>query len=256
MRKIGTKYTYDNNGNRESLLETYTSEQVSGFVDPGSNAEVKYLIKKSEYVYSNAGELMKLVEKMENVAGEEVLEKTTAYLYDGNGNEIRQQISYLRSHTRDRRQVTGADPYGEEMSGDLNTLLEKVSNTFDGFNRLKKTERVKSGDRNTVEYTYDGDDLRTQKIARSSGDDYAIHVTNYVYDRQYVILETDASDEVAVRYVHGLNYIARIDGDIYKVPFENAGVGGGRLDNGQPLNYVEIVVMEGTNKLLTGYPVP
>ncbi|THF72581.1 RHS repeat-associated core domain-containing protein, partial [Cohnella fermenti] len=207
-----TVYTYDNNGNRESLLETYTSEQASGFVDPGSNAEVKYLIKKSEYVYSNAGELMKLVEKMENVAGEEVLEKTTAYLYDGNGNEIRQQISYLRSHTRDRRQVTGADPYGEEMSGDLNTLLEKVSNTFDGFNRLKKTERVKSGDRNTVEYTYDGDDLRTQKIARSSGDDYATHVTNYVYDRQYVILETDASDEVAVRYVHGLNYIARIDG--------------------------------------------
>ncbi|THF72496.1 RHS repeat-associated core domain-containing protein, partial [Cohnella fermenti] len=37
-------------------------------------------------------------------------------------------------------------------------------------------------------------------------------MTNYVYDRQYVILETDASDEVAVRYVHGLNYIARIDG--------------------------------------------
>ncbi|MBB6632837.1 RHS repeat protein [Cohnella thailandensis] len=206
-----TVYTYDKNGNRESLHETYTSEQVSGFIDPSNNKEVKYMIKKSEYFYSNAGELMKLVEKLENADGIEVLEKTTAYLYDDNGNEVRQQISYLRSHTRDMRQVTGADPYGEEMSGDLNTLLEKVSNTFDGFNRLKKTERVKAGDRNTVEYTYDGDDLRTKKVARSSNDSYATHVTNYVYDRQYVVLETDASDKMAVRYVHGLNYIARID---------------------------------------------
>lgn len=206
-----TVYTYDNNGNRESLLETYTSEQMSGFVDPGSEAEAKYIIKKSEYIYSNAGELTKLVEKLENIDGAEVLEKTTAYLYDGNGNEIRQQISYLRSHSRDMRQVTGAVPYGEEMSGDLNALLEKVSSTFDGFNRLEKTERVKAGARNTVEYKYDGDGLRTQKTARSSKDGYDTHATNYVYDRQYVILETDATDQAAVRYVHGLNYIARID---------------------------------------------
>ncbi|WP_237401737.1 MULTISPECIES: hypothetical protein [Saccharibacillus] len=47
----------------------------------------------------------------------------------------------------------------------------------------------------------------------------------------------------------------RAGADIYRVPYPNAGRGGGRLDNGQTLNTMEIVVMEGTNKLLTGYPV-
>lgn len=206
-----TVYAYDNNGNRESLLETYTSEQLSGYADPNSQAEVKYIVKKSEYVYSTAGELLQLVERMENAEGVEVLKKTIVYLYDDNGNEIRQQISYLRPHTRDMRQVTGATPVGDEMTGDISSLLEKVSNTFDGFNRLKKADRIKAGERNSVEYTYDGDDLRTQKTVRSSKDGYSPKVTNYVYDRQYVILETDASDNVAVRYVHGMNYIARID---------------------------------------------
>jgi RHS repeat-associated protein len=31
------------------------------------------------------------------------------------------------------------------------------------------------------------------------------------YDRQYVVLETNETNQVSVRYVHGVNYIARID---------------------------------------------
>lgn len=117
----------------------------------------------------------------------------------------------MRPHKRDMRQVTGGNPYGDEITGDISSLIEKVSNTFDGFNRLKQVEQVKAGERVTVEYVYDGDDQRTKKTVRSSKDDYAAKVTNYLYDRQYVILETDASDNVAVRYVRGINYIARMD---------------------------------------------
>ena len=163
-------------------------------------------------MYSGTNELQQLVEKMLDAAGKEVLEKTTSYLYDDNGNEIRQKVSYLHPHNRDMRQTTGGNPYGDEIEGDISSLIEKVSNTFDGFNRLKQVEQVKAGERVTVDYVYDGDDLRTTKTVRSSKDEYAPKVTNYLYDRQYVILETDASDNVAVRYVRGINYIARIDG--------------------------------------------
>ena len=204
-------YAYDKNGNRISLQETYTSEQPSGYADPNSKAEVTYLVKKSEYVYSAAGELLQLIERMEDAAGKEVLEKTDAYLYDGNGNEVRRQTGYLRPHSRDRRQVSGANPVGDGITGEISTLLEKVSNTFDGFNRLKKAERTQAGERTIAEYTYDGDGLRTRKVVRSSKAGYAAKVTNYLYDRRYVIQETDASGNAAVRYVRGINYIARID---------------------------------------------
>ncbi|MDR6553468.1 RHS repeat-associated core domain-containing protein [Paenibacillus qinlingensis] len=207
-----TAYEYDKNGNRQTLNETYTSEQPSGFTDSASSVEVKYLVKKSEYMYSGSNELQQLVEKMLDAAGKEVLEKTTNFLYDDNGNELRQKVSYLRPHKRDMRQTTGGNPYGDEIEGDISSLIEKVSNTFDGFNRLKQVEQVKAGERVTVEYLYDGDDLRIRKTVRSSKDEYAAKVTNYLYDRQYVILETDAADDVAVRYVRGINYIARMDG--------------------------------------------
>ncbi|TBL71232.1 polymorphic toxin type 30 domain-containing protein [Paenibacillus thalictri] len=205
-----TVYGYDRAGNRQSQQETYTSTQPSGYNDPGTQAEVQYMVKKSEYVYSAANELLQLTETMLD-AGKKVLEKTTGYLYDENGNEIRQKVSYLRPHTKSMRQTTGGNLYGDEVADELSTLLEKVSSTFDGFNRLKQMEKVKAGERVTVDYIYNGDDLRTRKTVRSSKDGYAEKVTNYLYDRQYVILETDATDQVATRYIRGINYIARID---------------------------------------------
>ncbi|WP_341278990.1 polymorphic toxin-type HINT domain-containing protein [Paenibacillus sp. FSL H8-0537] len=148
---------------------------------------------------------------MKDAAGEEVLEKKVISLFDNNGNEVRQQTSYLRPNSQGMNQVTGANPYGDAQTEEISSLLEKVNNTFDGFNRLTQAINVQGGERSTVEYTYDGDDLRTQKTVRSSADGYSEQVTNYLYDRQYVILETDKADAVSVRYVKGINYIARID---------------------------------------------
>ncbi|WP_158301673.1 RHS repeat-associated core domain-containing protein [Paenibacillus mesophilus] len=206
-----TLYGYDRAGNRQSQQETYTSAQPSGYVDPGTETELTYLVKKSEYVYTASNQLQKLIEKMADGTGQEVLEKTVLYLYDDNGNELRQQVSYIRPHKRSMRQVTGGNAVGDDADADLTPLIEKVSNVFDGFNRLKQTERIKAGERVTVDYVYDGDDLRTQKVVRSSKESYAAKTTNYLYDRQHVILESDASGSVAVRYVRGINYIARMD---------------------------------------------
>ncbi|GIO14791.1 hypothetical protein J19TS2_43460 [Cohnella xylanilytica] len=205
-----TVYSYDKSGNRQTLNETYTSAQPSGFKDPSNGKEVAFIVKKSEYVYSGANLLQRLVERMLDESGQELLEKTTDYLYDDNGNELRQQISYIRPHTRDMKQVTGANPNGDGVTNNLYEAFEKTTNAFDGFNRLIRAERIQGGLRSSIEYTYDGDGLRTRKVSRSSKNDQAT-VTNYTYDRQYVILETDANNNVSVRYVRGVNYIARID---------------------------------------------
>jgi RHS repeat-associated protein len=207
-----TVYSYDKSGNRLSQNETYTSDQPSGYTDPNNNTEIQYAVKKSDYLYSKTNELMQLVERMLDASGNEVLEKTTTYLYDENGNEIRQKVAYVHPHTRSLHQTTGASPYGDDDTGvSPDAVIEKVTSTFDGFNRLKQTEHIKDGVRVTDEYVYDGDDLRTRKTARSSKDDYAAKVTNYLYDRQNVILETDDAGALTTRYVRGINYIARID---------------------------------------------
>lgn len=205
-----TVYAYDKSSNRQTLYETYTSAQPSGYTDPSNKTEVMYTVKKSEYIYSSANVLQQLVERMLDESGKEVLEKTTGFLYDGNGNELRRQTGFVRPHDRDMNEVTGANPNGDGLTNELYALFEKTSNNFDGFNRLKRAERIQGGVRSSIAYTYDGDGLRTQMIVRSSKDN-SVQETNYFYDRQNVVLETNEWDAVSVRYVRGVNYIARID---------------------------------------------
>ncbi|RAV02633.1 polymorphic toxin type 47 domain-containing protein [Paenibacillus sp. YN15] len=215
-----TVYAYDAAGNRQSLQETYTSNQPSGYTEPGSGEQTEYRVKKSEYLYTRDNQLVKLIEQMQDDTGKEVLEKTTEYLYDGNGNEVRQKVSYLHPHTRSLRQSTGGSLYGDGVESDPNAVIEKVSNSFDGFNQLVTTERVKGGERTTIGFVYDGNGLRTQKTVESSANGYEAQVTRYLYDRQYVILETDAADSLSVRYVRGINYISRtgVTGDAAAQP--------------------------------------
>ena len=70
---------------------------------------------------------------------------------------------------------------------------------------------IKDGIRTTVEFTYNGEDLRVSKTTRKSNNNYTPEVTNYLYDRQNVILETDANNNVKARYIKGINYIAKTD---------------------------------------------
>jgi len=206
-----TSYMYDRSGNRISQSEAYLSPQFSGYTDPETGVDVQYTAKRSEYLYSNSNELLRLTERMLDEYGEELLQKTTTYRYDANGNEIRQMVIYIQPHTASKRQSTGAVPYGDTIDYDISSVIEKVSSEYDGFNRLVYRETVKQGVRSIVTFTYDGDDLRTEKRSRSSDRDYEEEVVRYVYDRQYVILELDAEGEAVTRYVRGDRYIARID---------------------------------------------
>ena len=205
-----TVYGYDNAGNRISLNETYTSDQSSGYIDGASGSDIKYRIKSSEFVYSDANMLLKLVESMKNLSGTEVLQKGTNYYYDANGNQTVQESSYIKPNHPSLQEKFSATAIGDDEVV-FDNIIDYVRNTFDGFDRLKRVESVKSGVRTVTEFDYNGDDLRVKKTVKKSSNNYVPEVTNYLYDGQYVVLETDSSDNVKARYIRGINYIARVD---------------------------------------------
>ncbi len=174
-----TIYTYDNAGNRTTQIETYTSDQPSGIYV--NDEEIQYRIKTTQYTYSNTNRLTTIIETMKDILDTELLEATTLYTYDNNGNQLTEQTTYT-------------SPLG------IINDTENISYTYDGFNRLKEV----STQTKTINYQYNGDDLRVKKI--SNGE-----TTNYLYDRQYVILETDVNNIQKNRYIKGINYIGVIN---------------------------------------------
>ena len=204
-----TAYAYDKAGNRISLIETYTSNQPAGFIDETTENEVEYILKKSQYVYSDTNRLLKLVEEMYSASDTKVLTKSTQYLYDANGNELARYASFIHPNGDTLRKITDASVYGDNQESSPEELIDRAVNIFDGFDRLKQVESISAGVRTLVEYTYNGDDLRTQKVVRKSDNNYATEVTSFLYDRQHVILETDGTDTVKMRYIRGINYIAQ-----------------------------------------------
>ncbi|MEO3943956.1 RHS repeat-associated core domain-containing protein [Gorillibacterium sp. CAU 1737] len=206
-----TVYAYDGSNNRLSMQETYASEQPITELNDQDGKSADYRVKKSDYVYSDASELLQVEERMLDANGQERLRKTLSYLYDANGNQVSQRTSYLQPSQAGLRPSTGGSAYGE--TGEIASLIEKVSYTYDGFNRMKSTVKVKNGNRVTVDYRYDGEGLRREKTIRSSKDGYQAKITKIVYDRQYVILETDGSGKLSNRYIRGVNYVAHIGVD-------------------------------------------
>ncbi len=206
-----TVYSYDKAGNRLSLNETYTSPQPSEYIDEATGKDIQYILKKSDYTYSNSNTLLKLVERMFNESNKEIARKTTKYVYDDNGNQLKQSVSHTLPDSTKLRPATTGTAYGDNVANSIDKLVEKTSYTYDGFNRLKKTETIKDSIRTTAEYTYNGDDLRVSKTLKKSSNNYTAEVTNYQYDRQNVILETDANNNIQARYIKGINYIAKLD---------------------------------------------
>ena len=171
--------------------------------------EIKYIVKRSEYVYGNNNKLLKLAEKLKNEAGTELLQKTTSFRYDSNGNEIRRSVEYIALYSKTNPKAYEAAVYNEDTTEPIHAVVEQTISQYDGFNRLKKTEIIKGGVKTAVEYVYNGDGLRVEKTVRRSDKDNTAETTSYLYDRQHVILETRGSK--SIRYARGINYIARID---------------------------------------------
>ncbi|WP_207635998.1 RHS repeat protein [Desulfofarcimen acetoxidans] len=141
-----TVYTYDGAGNRQTASETYASDQSSGYTnDDGSN--IKYRVKSSQYLYSNTGKLLSIVESMRDAAGSELLQKKTGYTYDKNGNQTHSLAEFLKPAATGTMETINIGAYSDNIKQPLDSTIEITDNTYDGFNRLKKAETTKSGKR-------------------------------------------------------------------------------------------------------------
>ena len=153
-------------------------------------------------------QLLKLVEVLYDENSREIARKTTKYIYDSNGNQLKQSTSCTLPDNTQLRPVTNGTAYGDGITDSISAQIEKVSYTYDGFNRLVSAETIKSGKRTIAKYVYNGDDLRESKTV-TEGD--KTEQTYYTYDRQHVILETDAAGNQKASYIKGINYIAKAD---------------------------------------------
>ncbi len=205
-----SSYTYDGAGNRDTLTETYTSDQASGYVDEASGSTIMYRSMVSNYYnYSGTNALLGMYEAMKDSTGSTVLTRSTLCKYDYNGNKLAEEVSY-NMPAGTQTETFSLFTYNDTTTT-FNSRINRTENTYDGFNRLVKIDSIKDGNRVISEYGYDGDDQRVSKITKRSQDSYVPVETHYLYDGQNVILETNETGAMKARYIRGVNYIARVD---------------------------------------------
>lgn len=160
----------------------------SGYKDE-TDQDIQY--KQDETLYSyEYGRLTSSVSSLKDENGIEVLKKNITYGYDDNGNNIDETTTYI------------------QPSANISKTIKKVSNEFDGFNRLKISNITEDNSNISVKYRYDGQDTRRSKTVEKDGD---LDTTNYIYDRGKVVLESDGNNSLIAQYITGNGYIGQVD---------------------------------------------
>ena len=174
-----TSYTFDKAGNR--LTET---------VKLGTSSVT------TKYTYNEQNRLMSTVCQ----SGSQTV--TDKYRYDNNGNTISktsETVKPIDSTLESKAAVfkAGQSPTGDNTSYDEVTLYE-----FDDWNQLIKTT-VKD---KKISYSYNGEGYRVSK-------DINGQTTNYLYEADKVILETDGANNQIAKNIYGLNLLTRTAGN-------------------------------------------
>ncbi|WP_244648221.1 RHS repeat-associated core domain-containing protein [Ruminiclostridium herbifermentans] len=174
-----TSYTYDGAGNR--LTET---------IKLGTSSVT------TKYTYNEQNRLMSTVYQ----SGSQTV--TEKYFYDNNGNTISKTTETAKPiestlETKATVFKAGESPTDDDLCYDEVTLYE-----FDVWNQLIKTA-VKD---KKISYTYNGEGYRVSK-------DINGQTTNYLYEADKVILETDGENNQTARNIYGLNLLTRTVGN-------------------------------------------
>ena len=174
-----TSYTFDKAGNR--LTET---------IKLGTSSVT------TKYTYNEQNRLMSTVCQ----SGSQTV--TDKYRYDNNGNTISktsETVKPIDSTLQSKATVfkAGQSPTGENACYDEITLYE-----FDVWNQLIKTT-VKD---KRISYSYNGEGYRVSK-------DINGQTTNYLYEADKVILETDGANNQVAKNIYGLNLLTRTAGN-------------------------------------------
>lgn len=174
-----TIFSYDKLNRLSSVTEP-DGKVTSYTFDTAGNRLAQMISKDSSnevttYLYNDQNRLLSM-----NVKTDGVLIKDGIYSYDNNGNVTKEVINLYENGTKTNTKVT--DYY------------------YDKFNQLVKTVL---SDGSIILYSYNAQGFRTQKSINGT-------ITKYVYDKDKVVLELDASNNVTARNTVGSNIISRI----------------------------------------------
>lgn len=164
-----TNYTFDKAGNR--LTETILAGAAS---------------VTTTYTYNEQNRLVSTVKR----SGTETI--TDTYRYDNNGNTVSKTTEIVKPVATSTSGGFSLEKSGQSMASNV-TYYQ-----FDVWNQLIKTTTGKK----TATYSYNGEGYRVTKTENE-------RTTNYPYEADKVVLETDVEGNETARNIYGLNLLTR-----------------------------------------------
>ena len=174
-----TSYTFDQAGNR--LTETIKLGTTS---------------VTTKYTYNEQNRLMSTVCQS---GGQTVTDK---YRYDNNGNTINKTTETVKPIDSNSQSKATVFKAGQSPTGDNACYDEITQYEYDVWNQLIKTT-VKD---KKISYSYNGEGYRVSKDINGQS-------TNYLYEADKVILETDGENNQTAKNIYGLNLLTRTAGN-------------------------------------------
>jgi len=191
-------YKYDLRGNQ--IQKDEGTGTTKYYYDALSR--VKTVLMPNERVQNYEYDDLDNIKEIANIQGNKIEE--TSYLYD---NDSRLLLQEIQKGTENIQSRFTYDDNGNQLTKDevIKRNGSMVSNKsfnywYDGFNQLT---RVKDPDDKFVEYSYNGNGLRTKK-------DFGDKAINYYYDKgNSIVLETNQNNAATARNIRGLRLIYR-----------------------------------------------
>lgn len=164
-----TAYTYDKAGNR-----------LTDSVSLGSTTTV------TVYAYNEQNRLIKTTSQTGSIS------HYVTYQYDNNGNMVSKSSSNVKPSNESLTEGYNLSKAGANTATDVST--------YDYNSRNQLIKCIEAG--TTSQYAYNGDGLRNQKVV--NGEE-----TDYFYEYDQVVFESDGTGNKQARNIYGTNLIAR-----------------------------------------------
>jgi RHS repeat-associated core domain len=193
-KKGTTSYTYDCLNRLQGINEQFSGKVTTYTFDAAGNRISETVTQNGNttstvYTYNEQNRLMKTITTCGGV------KETDTYSYDDNGNMVSKTKASTKPANPNTLGSFNMSKVGQGTGSDL------VVYDYDIWNQLVKSVEGS----NTLTYNYNGEGLRVQKTVNGT-------LTNYLYEYDKVVLETDNNNNQTARNVYGINLLARTVG--------------------------------------------
>jgi len=230
-----TEYTYDSVGNRSTVknpdgtTSEYSYDNINRLISLSNKKSDGSIISSYVYTLEPSGNRKKVVESngrivdytyddtykltKENITDSINGNKVIEYTYDGVGNRLtKTEDGTLTNYTydsNDRLLTEGENTYTYDSNG--NTLSkvnsdESVTYSYNLENKLIKAITTSSTGTSTIEYGYDSEGIRNEKIVDGVVSKYLVDKNR---DYAQVLEERDSQGNLVVSYIYGDDLISQ-----------------------------------------------